>query len=133
MKWTLHQLEDWKAVALEVGSCLKAGDWLRLEGDLGVGKTTFVRSLLEHWGWKDEVVSPTYPLLVEYEVGDRKIIHLDGYRLSGTSPDPWDYREWENYFLLVEWSEKTQLPLEKFSYKLAISLEENGQRNVKLT
>jgi tRNA threonylcarbamoyladenosine biosynthesis protein TsaE len=80
-----------------------------LNGDLGVGKTTFVSGLLRRLGIVGPVRSPTYTLIEPYELNDRSIFHLDLYRLA--SP-----RELEmlairdllqpNALLLVEWAER---------------------------
>ena len=65
------------------GRSLKPGDVVALEGDLGAGKTTFVKGAAEGLGIKnpDDVSSPTFTMIHEYK-GRIKIYHLDWYRLS---------------------------------------------------
>ena len=65
----LRHPENWRGVV-----------WL--QGDLGAGKTTLVRSLLRGLGYEGRVKSPTYTLIEPYQVGDRSIYHLDLYRVS---------------------------------------------------
>ena len=54
-----------------------------LRGELGAGKTTWVRALLRGLGYAGRVPSPTYTLLEHYPVGRLTVVHLDLYRLSG--------------------------------------------------
>lgn len=107
---------------------LQPGSWISLEGDLGAGKTTFVRNFLLANGYEDVVVSPTFPLLLEYEVAGQKFIHIDGFRLDGKSSDPWDWKEWKNSIVFVEWAERTQLPFSNFKFKIAFRREGESKR-----
>ena len=63
----------------KTSSKLKPGDILSLEGELGAGKTTFVKGILKGLNYKYEVTSPTFTLINEYEA-DTKVIHIDFYR-----------------------------------------------------
>ncbi len=108
-------------IAHEFSKKLKSGDWIRLEGELGAGKTTFIRKVLMALGYIDPVVSPTYPLLVEYEVEGQRIIHIDGFRLSPGQGMPWDFHEWSDAIVFVEWPEKTSLPQDRFRYTIRLS------------
>ena len=75
----LPQLE---ALAGDVLRCAIVGDVIALSGDLGAGKTTFVRAALRGLGWTAEVPSPTFTLAQLYELGDVRVWHFDLYRLS---------------------------------------------------
>ena len=61
---------------------LHAGDVLALAGDLGTGKTQFVKGLVAGLGGNDEVTSPTFALIHEYTSGRLPVYHLDFYRLN---------------------------------------------------
>jgi tRNA threonylcarbamoyladenosine biosynthesis protein TsaE len=118
--YEVSDLSDLAIPARDLISLIKAGDRIQLVGDLGAGKTTFVRQILREFGYSDPVPSPTYPLLIEYEVNGHRIIHIDGFRLDGRSKDPWDTSEWKDAFVFVEWAEKTQLPLASFRFQVAL-------------
>ena len=59
---------------------ISKGDIIGLNGNLGSGKTTFVKGILKGLNYNDEVTSPTYTLLNEYYLDDYRIIHIDCYR-----------------------------------------------------
>ena len=74
-------------IAKEFSNILENGDIVFLIGDMGVGKTTFVRYLINEFQKKNnfeltEVTSPTFNILNEYQVGDLNIKHYDLYRLK---------------------------------------------------
>ena len=87
---------------------------IHLIGDLGAGKTTLARGLLEGLGWRNAVKSPTYTLCEEYEVNNFFIMHCDLYRLN-TLEDlellDLDRQIFKTKILLVEWPDK--LPLQR--------------------
>ena len=84
MQTHLTESEDaTQAVAFEMAAGLAAGDILLLEGDLGAGKTAFVRGLAAGLGVDpEEVSSPTFTLVHEYRGGRLTLYHADLYRLK---------------------------------------------------
>ena len=73
-----------EAVAAELAGSLAAGDVVALEGDLGAGKTQFVRGILRGLGGDGRLVSsPTYVLLNVYPGGRLTVYHVDAYRTAG--------------------------------------------------
>ena len=75
--------EECMDIGEKISSKLKPGDILSLEGELGAGKTTFVKGILKGLNYKHEVTSPTFTLINEYEA-DVKVIHIDFYRENDT-------------------------------------------------
>ena len=83
----LKSLEDTQNFSKNISKIISAGDIIFLYGDIGVGKTTFVRFFINHLENKNriknsEVLSPTFNILYDYEVGNIKILHYDLYRLK---------------------------------------------------
>lgn len=80
---TTHSEEETAAVARNLAATLEAGDVLLLSGNLGAGKTAFVRGLAEGLGINpDDVSSPTFTLVHEYRGGRLTLYHADLYRLD---------------------------------------------------
>ena len=94
-----------RQIATEYAKTLKKGDVVLLSGDLGAGKTEFVKGIAEFFGIKEQVTSPTYAYLNIY--GDF-IYHYDCYRLSSGEDAELlgltDYFNGEN-ICFIEWSE----------------------------
>ena len=96
-------------LARELSLTLKAGDVLLLSGDLGSGKTTFVRGLAEGLGIDpDDVSSPTFTLLHEYRGGRLTLYHADLYRLDTTATDDLGLEETgvRDGVLAIEWPDR---------------------------
>ena len=98
MQTHLTESEDaTQAVAFEMAAGLAAGDVVLLEGDLGAGKTAFVRGLAAGLGVDpEEVSSPTFTLVHEYRGGRLTLYHADLYRLKQT----------ETQVLAIEWPDR---------------------------
>ncbi len=74
-----EQTED---IATELASSLKKGDFVAMYGDLGVGKTAFVRGLARVLAPNASVKSPTYTVVNEYKGDSCKLFHFDVYRIA---------------------------------------------------
>jgi tRNA threonylcarbamoyladenosine biosynthesis protein TsaE len=101
--------EETQALAREFAATLKAGDVLLLSGDLGAGKTTFVRGLAQGLGVDPgEVSSPTFTLVHEYRGGRLVLYHADLYRLEKTATDDLGLEEIgvKDGVLAIEWPDR---------------------------
>ncbi|MGD9021890.1 MAG: tRNA (adenosine(37)-N6)-threonylcarbamoyltransferase complex ATPase subunit type 1 TsaE [Lysobacterales bacterium] len=101
---------------------------IHLEGDLGAGKTTFARALIQALGHSGRVKSPTYGLLEHYVIESLQVLHLDLYRIG--DPDELEFLGIkdlldERTVLLVEWPERggEQLPSADFVFRFAYAGE----------
>ena len=104
-----HSPAETEQVGEGIVARLTAGTVLALRGDLGAGKTAFVRGLARGLGCSCAVTSPTFTIVNEYEGGRLPLFHFDLYRLGGAD-ELWDIG-WEDYLdrggmCAVEWSER---------------------------
>jgi len=107
--------EATQTVAFEMAVGLTAGDVLLLEGDLGAGKTAFVRGLAAGLGADpDEVSSPTFTLVHEYRGGRLTLYHADLYRLKKTEAEELGLEEQavSAGVLAIEWPDRLRRPIQ---------------------
>lgn len=107
MQFNINSIDGWQSVAETVTSALQH-PILLLKGNLGAGKTTFTQVLLKNLGSTDEVSSPTYSIVNEYNTPKGKVFHFDLYRLKNID-EVYDIGIEEylsNAFLcIIEWPE----------------------------
>lgn len=90
-----------------VAAKLKAGDVVALSGDLGCGKTAFVKGVTGYFGNAADVCSPTFTLVNEYN-GSVPIYHFDVYRLGTPEPEQCDWMDdylFGDGICLIEWAD----------------------------
>ena len=116
LKYNLSQID---AISKKILLNLSNTDCIFLFGELGSGKTTFTRSLINGLQEKNkvnktEVLSPTFNLLYEYEIKSSKVMHYDLYRLEAIKEvDQLGIFEYsENVITIVEWPEKIKKNVE---------------------
>ena len=125
--------EDTLALGAKIAPLLKKGDVIVLSGDLGAGKTLFVSGLLNFFDMKDEVSSPTFTIVNEYDFkSDLKLFHFDVYRLD--SPNEFLAIGGDEFFYngicLIEWGEKIEelLPDDCLRIDFKKDAEDNNMR-----
>jgi tRNA threonylcarbamoyladenosine biosynthesis protein TsaE len=107
-----HSPKETHRIALQIAREIKPGDCIALEGDLGAGKTHFVRGLVEGLGGEpNEVCSPTFVLLNVYPATGMTIYHLDAYRVGGSEEfEAIGFQELleQKGLVVVEWASKVR-------------------------
>src|SRR5204862_3843504 len=111
-----------EAVAARLAADLEVGDVVTVSGELGSGKTTFVRGACRALGVTDAVTSPTFTIGHRYHGRASDVSHLDLYRFRGLSAAEWG--DLEPYFddavVFVEWPEagESALPPARFAVRI---------------
>ena len=108
----LKSLEDTQNFSKNISKIVGVGDIIFLYGEIGVGKTTFVRFIINYLESKNkikssDVLSPTFNIVYEYDIGDTKILHYDLYRLKNYK-DILQLGMFEisnNHIKIIEWPE----------------------------
>jgi len=122
-----HSAEQTQRLGIHLGTHLRTGDMICLEGNLGTGKTTLIQGIASGWGALDPVSSPTYVIVNEYRRADlERMFHVDAYRLENSmDADLLDFnRMLSQGPIVVEWADRIRAILPQ-DY-LWISLEYTG-------
>ena len=108
----LRSLEETKNLAKKISEIIKKGDVIFLYGEIGVGKTTFVRFLINQLEAKNSIkksyiLSPTFNIVYEYDVKKVKIQHYDLYRLKSYNDiiELGIFENLKNHIKIIEWPE----------------------------
>ena len=111
MQIVSNSVEETERIAADFAATLPLGTIIAFTGDLGAGKTAFVRGLAKGLGVRDRVTSPTFTIVNEYEGEKGSLFHFDLYRLQDAD-ELFDIG-WEDYLCrhgicAVEWSERAE-------------------------
>ncbi len=123
----LSDLKATEALARAVSKCLSSGDMIGLCGELGAGKTTFVKFLSKELGVKDDVTSPTFVLEHEYSGSKFVLSHWDIYRLAAAPNELWEHLQSDRskgkgIVTVVEWIDKDPTLMSKSQLIINFSL-----------
>lgn len=129
----ISSADEMLALGERLARQLKPGCSMYLSGELGAGKTTLVRGILQGMGHSSVVKSPTYTLVEPYQLASQRIYHFDLYRLL----DPHDLFDMgiEDYFqddaiCLVEWPEKAAGSLPAPTLYCTIEPTDNNDKRI---
>lgn len=143
-------------IATELAKELKGGELLALSGNLGAGKTVFVKALAKALGVKENITSPTFVLMKVYDISPLKasqrargegkfseldakkvdkFVHIDCYRLSGQEDlfeiGLGDYLNYNNIIVAIEWADKL-VNLPATAIKIHIELLGDDKRKISI-
>ena len=133
-KITSRSIEDTMELAENIESEKFPGMIICLDGELGSGKTVFVKGFAQSLGIKENITSPTFNIVKEYQIGEMPLYHMDVYRLENAD----ESIGFNDYFnssgiSIIEWSELIEelLPEERLDIKFKVIDEDT--RVIKLT
>ncbi|WP_298499272.1 tRNA (adenosine(37)-N6)-threonylcarbamoyltransferase complex ATPase subunit type 1 TsaE [uncultured Algibacter sp.] len=129
-----YRIDDIELVAKKLIENAKSKTLL-FYGDMGVGKTTLIKTIVKILGCNDEVTSPSFSIVNEYKLNDEKIFHFDLYRIKDIeevySFGIEDYLD-SDYWKLIEWPEKIESILDDNFEKIMITIDNKNNRNLSL-
>ncbi len=113
-----------------------ASAFITLQGDLGAGKTTFARHLLQALGVQGRIKSPTYAIVESYDTAQFPVWHFDFYRFN--DPQEWEDAGFRDIFAspglkLVEWPQKADGLLPRADLDMAIQTDSETARRITLS
>jgi tRNA threonylcarbamoyladenosine biosynthesis protein TsaE len=137
VEYETRSVAETEAVAAELARTLTPGSSIALHGNLGAGKTQFVRGLLIGLGGNARTVSsPTYVLLNIYDTGRMPLFHLDAYRVGG--PEDFEAIGFGELFeqggvVVVEWADRVSALLPAGTIHVRIEAIAEEARRIELT
>ncbi len=115
----------------------RPGDIIVLSGELGAGKTVFVRGMARGLGIDEELVnSPSFTIVNEYPGGQRKLYHFDLYRLGDRSElheIGWNDYQQRDGIMVVEWGEKAEELMPSSYYLVEFETIDSDQRKIEIS
>ncbi|MEG1044486.1 MAG: tRNA (adenosine(37)-N6)-threonylcarbamoyltransferase complex ATPase subunit type 1 TsaE [Oscillospiraceae bacterium] len=128
-----NSVSETEKLAEKLGEILKSGDIIAYQGSMGMGKTAFTRGLAKGMKIKDDVSSPTFALINEYNGDGLTLYHFDMYRVSNYddlySTGFFDYMDMGGV-MAVEWSENIENILPDNSITVTIERIDEDKRQI---
>jgi tRNA threonylcarbamoyladenosine biosynthesis protein TsaE len=133
MKYSLSEIDETAQYILKNGSGLKV---LCFEGEMGAGKTTLIKAICKELNVVDEMSSPTFNIVNEYQDNNgSSVYHFDFYRIENTleavniGTEEYFY---SNDYCLIEWPDKVSALLPDQYLKININLVDQNQREISI-
>ncbi|ATQ35672.1 tRNA (N6-adenosine(37)-N6)-threonylcarbamoyltransferase complex ATPase TsaE [Mesoplasma entomophilum] len=133
----IKSINETKDLAIKIADELKSvkGEvYLLLTGDLGAGKTTLTKQLIKSLGVEENVTSPTFNILNQYETTNNLVInHMDAYRLDKQSNIEMFLEEFDNNINIIEWWTNLNYDFNEFkNLKIEILVIDENTRKIKI-
>lgn len=129
----ISNITETEKIAKNFAGNLNTGDVVFLYGNLGAGKTTFVKYILENYGYNGNVVSPTFVLEKKYKTENKQFYHLDLYRIKSADLNLLEFLNEKDKFgiYLIEWPELIE-GIIKPDYKVYFEIVGENLRNIQI-
>ena len=134
LTFTAKTVQHTISIGEAIGSILKAGNVVALSGQLGAGKTTLTKGIAKALDVQEEITSPTFCIVSEYE-GSLPLRHIDLYRLLGVEDfDDIGGEElfWREGICVLEWSERVKDALHEDVLLVHLAINDSGERTIEL-
>lgn len=134
MEISIKSLEQIDEAAIEFIKTMGDNTVFAFHGDMGAGKTTFIKAICENLGVSDTINSPTFAIINEYRSDSAELIyHFDFYRIKNED-EAFDFG-YEDYFFsgslcFIEWPERIESLLPRDTVHVTINVSENNSRKV---
>lgn len=134
MEISIKSLEQIDEAAIEFIKTMGDNTVFAFHGDMGAGKTTFIKAICENLGVSDTINSPTFAIINEYRSDSAELIyHFDFYRIKNEE-EAFDFG-YEDYFFsgslcFIEWPERIESLLPRDTVHVTINVSENNSRKV---
>ncbi len=132
-----HSVADTERIAADLAKDFRGGECVALDGELGAGKTQFVRGLVRGLGGDGRAVSsPTYVLLNVYETPRMNVFHLDAYRVGGADDfEAIGFAELldQRGVVVVEWAARVRELLPDGTIHVRITPQGTHDRQIEIT
>lgn len=136
MKFNLNTIDATEDFAKKLAKLLSPPFCVTLSGQIGAGKTTFIRALLKALSVSETIKSPTFSLVETYKFNNMQINHFDLYRIS--HPDELDFIGFRDYFKetnvnFIEWPEKGASAIKNIDLALELNIPQTEGRELIIT
>ena len=126
-----NNVNETESCGMLLANRMIVGDFIAMYGDLGAGKTAFIRGLCRVLVPDADISSPTYSVVNEYIGDNMTVYHMDAYRISSEEDlESIGFYDYENAVIACEWSENIPYALPKEYYSVTIVGSGDSERKI---